>query len=358
MKQFFFLLTIFLFFSCSSKEEVKESLKNTDVVSSKKDRHQVFLINQFDTLPEKRGLYASHYPISNEMRIDLFMNYIKDIGGGYIGVGTDQNLSFIAKAKSEYVWLMDFDPVVVGVNKIHILFLELAETYPKFRELWEVKNKKTSFELVKKRFENDPNFKYIKTAWEIAAVPVGVPTRLRDLDFMSKNFGLVSFHNTPEEYTYLRELVLSKKIQAIPGDLTGTVSMKNISDSAKALNIPIRVVYTSNAEEYTKFPQGFRDNVIGLPTDSKSVLIRTITANAKTVFGYPKGEGVRFPTHPFHYNVHPIDNLKLWLALKTRINLFNMLVKRTEVEKGLTIQNAKPQDTGIKESGDINVLSK
>ena len=59
-----------------------------------------FTVTEFDTLPENRGLHRKHYPISNEARIDLYMDQIRDVGGGLVGVGTDQNLCFVAWAKS------------------------------------------------------------------------------------------------------------------------------------------------------------------------------------------------------------------------------------------------------------------
>ncbi|MCB1158135.1 MAG: hypothetical protein KDK45_11585, partial [Leptospiraceae bacterium] len=216
---------LFLLLACSGPEKKIEK-KPTEA-----EILQAFQIpeSSYDELPKERKLFAAHYPISNEMRIDLFMKPIENIGGGYIGVGTDQNLSFIAKARSEFAYLMDFDPVIVRVNKIHILFLKTAPTYPEFLKLWSFSNNKASYELIKKEFEAGSDFNLINQAWKIAATKVGVPSRLKDLNYMTKRFGLQSFHNVEKEYAYLHELAKKGRIQAIPGDLTGKKTMQAIS---------------------------------------------------------------------------------------------------------------------------------
>ena len=343
MKLLLIFLSLFLI-SCDKnrKEDIPKSSKK-----------EFFIIKEHDELPVKRGLYADHYPTSNERRIDLFMKHIDSIGGCYIGVGTDQNLSFIAKAKSEYAWLMDFDPVIVRVNKIHILFLQIAPDYAEFKRLWLRKNKKESFELVKKHLEKESDFEIIKQAWETAHQNYsGVTERLNEIEYMNKTFGLITFSNNPEEYAYVRQMAQEGRLQALNGDLMGTKSMSSIAQAATKMNCSIRILYMSNAEEYFRYPENFRKNIISLPTDSKSTVIRTMTSGTLATFGFPEGE--KFPdTYPFHYNLQPIENLKLWMSFRAYISSVAMLQKRTTLEKGFSRLTATPQESGFVESGDI-----
>jgi hypothetical protein len=343
LKTFVLILAIFVL-TCDG------SRKSNNATASKKEN---FIIKNYDERPVKRGLYAEHYPTSNERRIDFFMKYIEGIGGCYIGVGTDQNLSFIAKAKSEYAWLMDFDPVIVRVNKIHILFLQLAPDYSEFKKLWLRKNKKESFELVKKQFEKDSDYEIIKQAWETAHQNYsGVTERLNEIEYMNKNFGLITFSNNPEEYNFVRTMAIEGRLQALNGDLMGTKSMLSIASAATSMNCPVRVLYMSNAEEYFRYPENFRKNLQAIPTDSKGLVIRTMTSGTKNTFGFPDGE--KYPdTYPFHYNLQPLENLKLWMGFRAYISSVAMLQKRTTLEKGFSILTATPQESGFTETGDI-----
>jgi Sulfatase-modifying factor enzyme 1 len=63
------------------------------------------------------------YVKTNEARSYLFAPYIKNLGGGYVGVAADSNYTFIAHAKSEYVWLMDFDFVIFNLHKMIRAFI-------------------------------------------------------------------------------------------------------------------------------------------------------------------------------------------------------------------------------------------
>lgn len=347
MKKRFYLIYL-LFFIISCGGNVKESPED-----KAKNRKKHFEITQFDELPKKRGLFAEHYPSSNERRIDFFMKHIKDLGGCYVGVGTDQNLSFIAKAKSEFAWFMDFDPVIVRVNKIHIYFLSIASDYPEFRRLWDRKNKASSYELIKKRFEKDSDFDLIKQAWETGHQNyAGVHERLGEIDYMIRNFKLETFANNAEEYSYLHKMAKEGRLQALSGDLTGTVSFRGIADAAKKMECPIRIFYTSNAEEYFRYPENFRKNILALPTDSKGLLIRTMTSGTKHTFGFPDGE--KYPDeYPFHYNIQPLENLKKWMSFQMYLSIISIMKGRTPLEKGFSILNKTPQECDYIESGDV-----
>lgn len=302
---------------------------------------------QYDQLPADRGLHADHYPASNERRIDLFRPYIENLGGGYLGVGTDQNFTFIAWAKSEYAYLMDFDYVAVDVNRIHMYFISISPTYEDFKKLWRRDARQSSNELLEARFGGDPaDWKRIQLAFRVAhRGATDVPERLNELSYMERRFGLRTFSNDPADYQYIRTMIRERRILAIPGDLKGSVTMQGVARKARELDRPIRVVYTSNAEEYFRFPDAMRMNFLSLPVDEEGYLIRTTTTGAKYTLGYPEGE--KFPEEfPFHYNIQKLENFKQWMSMGKGFRLLNMLKEARTIEKGFSIVEKTPVEAG------------
>ncbi len=316
------------------------------------DFQKVFRITDLDQLPKATGLRADHYPASNERRIDLFEPRIRDLRGGYIGVGTDQNFTFIAWAKSDYAYLMDFDEVVVAVNKIHLYFIEISPTFEEFKNLWDRRRQNESFAIVKRRFENTPEWPVIQIAWKTALRGShDVPERLTDIAYMEKNFNLRTFSNDPAQYNYIRDMIQRGRLIAVGGDLTGSHTMHAIAKSARTIGVPIRVLYMSNAEEYFRYPDTFRSNITDLPVDERSLVVRTATSGAKYEFGYPPGE--KFEEMPFHYNIQPIANFQEWMKFRRYQSILTVVRARTEISRGFSIVQKTPLEAGLKESGDI-----
>lgn len=328
-----------------------------DVDMSAEKLVKKLVLKELDDLPKQRWLRADHYPASNERRIDLFRSRIENLRGGYVGVGTDQNLTFIAWAKSDYAFLMDFDPVVVAVNRIHLYFIELSPTFEEFSDLWSRKNRLKSAEVLKAKFGADPDYDLIQTAFQVAhRGSTDVPERLRDLKYMETHFQLKTFTNDPTDYNFIRTMVLEKRIIPVGGDLTAGKTMISIGDAARASGVPIRIVYTSNAEEYIRYPENMRNNFIGLPVDSKSLLIRTATSGAKS-FGFPDGE--KYPDDfPFHYNIQGLSNFQEWMKFRSYLSILIVLRNRTTLVKGFSLVDKTPTELGLKETGDIVTKAK
>ncbi len=342
------LKTILLLVSAIFYIQSCSVLQNVDGPSGSKRRislnRENLVLLETDAPPADRHLHADHYPASNERRLDLFRSRVEGLGGGYIGVGTDQNLTLVAWAKSEYAYLSDFDPVTVSINRIHLYFLEISPTYADFEKLWDAKNKKETLPILEKRFSQDPEYSVIIKSYEIALRKGGVPQRLGDLQKISKVYpGFTSFHNDPKDYEYLREMVQEGRILAIDGNLLGDKTFKSVGEKAESLGIPVRILYTSNAEEYFRYPEGMKKNFLNLYGDSKSIVVRTLTKGAK-IYGFPDGE--MFPKeYPFHYNIQPLDNFKVWLKKENPLSTTFILRTRTQVVKGFSLIEALPRET-------------
>ncbi|TGK07490.1 hypothetical protein EHO59_05145 [Leptospira semungkisensis] len=325
--------------SCSSLPSADGSSRRRGSIDA-----EDLILKQTDAPPADRHLHAEHYPASNERRLDLFKSRVEGLGGGYVGVGTDQNLTLIAWAKSDYAYLSDFDPVTVSINRIHLYFLELAPNYAEFAKLWDPKNKKETLLVLEKKFSTDPEYQVILKSYEIALRKGGVAQRLGDLPKISKVYpAFTSFHNDTKDYEFLRNMVLEGRILAVDGNLLGDKTLHSVSEKAKELGIPVRILYTSNAEEYFRYPDGMKSNFLNLYGDSRSIVVRTLTKGAK-IYGFPDGE--MFPKEfPFHYNVQSLDNFKVWLTKLNPVYTTLILKARTPGVKGFSTIEALPTET-------------
>jgi hypothetical protein len=157
---------------------------------------------------------------------------------------------------------------------------------------------------------------------------------------MHSNFKLDTFSHNVNDFLYLKNLALNEKIVPVNGDLTGDISINEISKILIENGMTINLMYTSNAEEYFRFPKEYRQNIKVIPISEKSIIVRTLTAGAKS-YGFPQGE--KFPdTFPFHYNYQPLSNLKKWMEYPKEYNILFMMNYRTDIEKGFSKLEKEP----------------
>ena len=283
--------------------------------------------------------------ICNEDRYDLFYEYIKELGGAYFGVGSIQNFSLAAWARSEWIWLMDFTRIVVAANKIHIAFLKEAKTPYEFRRLWAKDSKEAAFDIIQKEYGSQPDHEFIQKAWKVAGH--FLRKRMKLLDFLTRKRQYKIWLNSIKDYNYLRSLALSNRIRSLRGDLTGNIAVRNIAQTAKKMQIVVRIAYFSNAEEYFKYyddkdkllrgySNTFRESWRLMPFDAQSVILRTVSI-LKGKFPWP--EDSNYSTdRGFHYNIMPAANFQRWLLNEGNNSLVKILNRRALFPKhGLSI---------------------
>jgi hypothetical protein len=87
-------------------------------------------------------------------------------------------------------------------------------------------------------------------------------------------------------------------MHALIGDLTGETTLAEVARAARALGVPVRVVYLSNAEDFFQPTRQSRANIAGLPRDARSVLVRTVM-----MYGLPRARG-----SVWHYQTQSLDD--------------------------------------------------
>ncbi len=231
-----------------------------------------------------------HYITTNEFHHEMWYPYIKNRGGGYVGVGTDQNFTLMAWARSRIGWMIDYDPVVVRVNLAHRAFILNSPNRRKYRRYWTRRHEKRSVRFLRKFYKKHPDREGIIEAFLYARLKVNFHYHIIKKRRFGWNFHRMkvdpkrknlrdkrdfNWMHQESTYQYIRKMFQTHRIRVMKGDLLLSTSIRGIGKAAKKMGIPIRLFYTSNAEEFWKYPKSFRLNFLGLPMDKRSLILRT-----------------------------------------------------------------------------------
>lgn len=282
--------------------------------------------------PPKEIIRNSHYWISNEYRHDLFQPHATDLGGIFVGVGTDQNYLMAGWAKPEVLILMDFDTAIPRIHRAYAIAFEQAATPEAFVAFWEEQNAAAVLERLAADFGDAQDGKRTVQAFRTAR-PLIQRRLARTLRDYGKR-GIKTFLDDADQYAWLKALWANDRVIAIRGDLTADVCMQSIGAAAKAMNLPVRGVYMSNAPQYFDFSPQFRANMQALPFDERSVMLHTLTRGK---FGYADGY--------YHYNVQPGLNFQDWMA-NSRYRKLTQILRHRTVSKieGFSTMEKGPAD--------------
>jgi hypothetical protein len=251
--------------------------------------------------------------VTNEDRLEIYEPHIKGIGGGYFGVGSIQNFTLAAWARSEYIWLMDFTHIVVAANKIHTAFLKRLKTPAEHREMWDKKKSLVAVDkILDEEFKGNPELAFIKASYRKASPYLQATFKI--LDKVQKKRPYRFWLNDQEQYDYLKKLAMENRIRALRGDLNGEITVRGIAASARKMGVPMRILYYSNAEEYFRgYKPTFKASFGQMPVDEKSLVVRTISFD-KTRFRWAADSELS-TDRGFHYSLQPaaefLEQLKL-----------------------------------------------
>ncbi len=249
--------------------------------------------------PEPKALAADvHFPTSNEEQHHLWREAVADLGGVYVGVGTDQNYLLAGWSRPEVLVAMDFDQAVVDLHLAYFALFRVARDAKEFVGLWAWKRKKEVVAILEKDLA-DPaeRARVVKTFLEFRPA---VELRLKHVRDAYREAKIPTFLDDPAQFQYLAALVRSGQAHAVRGDLTAGAALRDIGRLAQELGRPVRVLYLSNAERYFQYTPGFRSGVAALPFDERSVVLRTA------------GLGSDKSIDPYFYIVQKGPNFQEW----------------------------------------------
>lgn len=257
---------------------------------SRKER-AAFLVPERDSLKPIKS--ADRYLRSNETELQVFGPHIDDLGGGYVGVGADQNYTLAAMAKSRFVWLMDYDPWVVTLHRIYRALILESDSPAAFVTRWG--NQTEVQALLGKHYNGDPD---LKDMLEIYRRYRRFLQPYLGWSLKRKRGGAgTTWLSSSVMYDRVRAMWREGRFQPVPGDLHGERVFQGISRAARRLGVPMRIVYLSNAEMYLPYSKAFVANMKSVPSDARSLLVRTVRHDRYPMLG-----------DKWHYNVQPFSD--------------------------------------------------
>jgi len=243
------------------------------------------------------------YVKANEGRTHVWAPFIANLGGAYLGVASDQNYSLIAAARSELAFVMDYDPRVVALHRRLRALILHSETPEAFIARFAPEAQRESLAILEQVYPD---------ARDLGALKAGFRANREELHLYYQaqlehpprdqpaDFGWLR----PGHYAYIRALYQQDRIIPVKGDLMGSRTITAVSAAARALGVPLRVVYLSNAPTAWggQITPGYRRNLLALPLDDRSVVLQTTNGGGFRQNGY------------WHYNIHAGLHLQRLLA--------------------------------------------
>ena len=222
------------------------------------------------------GPYAgTSYLSGNEWNMHLFYPKIKGVGGGYMGVGSDQAYLLMGWSRPEIAWLTDYDPLVQQIHRVHFAFFKEAKTPEAFLRLWSKEGQADALSVLERDYKDDPKLPLLRKIygkWRPA-----IARRHSRLKKDLKERGIPSFMSEQSSYDHVRGLIQAGRVRPMLGNLLESQGLIGAGKVARELGVPIRVLYLSNAEEYWEYTPQFRQNIQGLPFDESSYTLHTLS---------------------------------------------------------------------------------
>lgn len=222
----------------------------------------------------------THYVVSNEDKPQAFHDASTGRGGVYVGVGAEQAYLFGGWARSELLFLMDFDDWVVDINEIYGILFERARTPDELFELWSPEHKGEVKAWITERTPDAALRERRLKVYEQGQPKVHYRLKwLRSRAELGKPF----FANDQAQFDHVARLWRNGRVRCVRGDLTAAGTLKSFGDLARRSGWTVRVLYMSNAELYFNYDQGsFRENIRSLPFDDRSVILHTQPLDSAT----------------------------------------------------------------------------
>ena len=316
-------------------------------------------------LSEPGGYFDSDNLISNEtsyLHVLDGMRRLKVQGGAYIGVGPDQNFSYIAMIRPDIAFMIDirrdnllehllFKSVfAMSRNRVEYLCFLFGKPVPRDVDHWGSKSIQDLVEYIDATPTDGDLADSVQSAISQRVRRLGIPlstldletiARIRDafvrdsLDLRYSSIGRAprpyhptyrqlllekdrsgrqaNFLASEEAFQYVKGLEGRDLIVPVVGNAAGEHALAAIAQLVAERGEKVSALYISNVEQYLirdgGFPQ-FAENVKLLPRDRRSVIVRSF-------FGYGYGFGTA-GAHPLnvagHYSTQILQTLDAFVA--------------------------------------------
>jgi hypothetical protein len=316
-------------------------------------------------LSEPGGYFDSDNLISNEtsyLHVLDGMRRLKVQGGAYIGVGPDQNFSYIAAVRPDIAFMIDirrdnllehllFKSIfAMSRNRVEFLCLLFGKPLPRDVDRWSTKSIQELVDYIDATHTDGDVADSVQSTISQRVRRLGIPlstldletiARIRDaflrdsLDLRYSSIGRAPrpYHPTyrqlllerdrsgrqanylasEDAFQYVKGLEARDLIVPVVGNAAGEHALAAIGQLIGERGEKVSVLYISNVEQYLirdgGFPQ-FAENVRLMPRDRRSVMIRSFFG-----YGYGFGTAGAHPLNvPGHYSTQILQTLDAFVA--------------------------------------------
>jgi len=217
---------------------------------------------------------------------------------------------------------MDYDPRVVDHNRRMIALLRVSATPEEFVARWSTASQRESLELVEAAFAGTPELARMRHGFVATRERLHAYYREQAAPLAkAPEFGWL---RNPAHYEWVRTLAEQGRLVAIKGDLLGGRSMTSIAAAARALGTVVRIYYVSNAPTSWggEITAAYRDNVLGLPFDERSIVLQTTSKGGFRQIG------------KWHHNVQWGRHLQMRMRQRGYENVLAILEDRIPSDHG------------------------
>jgi hypothetical protein len=306
---------------------------------------------------EPGGDYPYQNFVSNEITLQRIIPPARraiKVDGVFIGVGPEQNFTYVSALKSRMAFIVDVRRQNMLLHLMYKAVFEMSPTRADFmvnlfsRRRPGFVDERTTVSQLFDQFERsteDPALQartsasikatlvrhgfslteedFTKIAYVHGVFQSGGPTI--DYAFMSSapttsiawpSYRVLmnatdasgqnwSFLATEESYQYVRQMQLKNLIVPLVGNFAGARTLRSIAQYLKDRGTTVSAFYISNVETYLNPQQlqTFYRNIEALPSDSSSILMRFVNGNSNSIFPWWK------PTAPHQSVVSRIGTL-------------------------------------------------
>ena len=273
---------------------------------------------------EEGGYFPADNFTSNETSYLHVVDKLKELGvsgGAYIGVGPEQNFTYIAKIRPSIAFIVDIRREAIIEHLLYKAVFHLASDRAEFLSLLfskplsktRVEAKGTLKDLLVYIFEAPPDEKAFST--NLTAIQQTIeddfhfPLSSEDVQMLRRmyfifwkvNLGIAYGSGFPtmaelimeqdlegnqgnflahdEDYQFIRELEEQNRVIPIVGNFAGTKALAAVADYLRKNGYTTSAFYTSNVEEYLYGDDlfgKFVDNIRKFPISEHTVFIRAI----------------------------------------------------------------------------------
>lgn len=234
---------------------------------------------------------SSHYYRTNELSHWVYRERVADLGGVMSGVGSDQLYLLAGWARPEVLVPLDFDGEITATHRVVAAVFLAKATPEEFMAAFDEANVEALQALVRAHYASDPNVESLARTARNAGRHLFESMQMIRRRYRER--GIPTYITDAAQYEFVRGLVAEGRVFPVRGDLTADIAMLDLALAARRSNLPMRLLYVSNAETYFEFGPAYRRNMMAQPFDDRGVLLRTFHSNLP----HPDGE----PN--YHYNI-------------------------------------------------------